>query len=172
MAYVGGLRARLIFDSLANMLETALDDLGWFDSGRQHRPINFRTVEYDPDQEIPLNSLIICDLGTSNSYEEMGSLLSEHVWGFFVDFYGEDKAISMHMIRDVQAILEGRMPSIGRYNNTFKVYDYTQATPSEIFTCEIENVDVDRAHDFPKPWQKFWYSCAFSVLDYHSDEFG
>lgn len=172
MAYVGGLRARLISESLANMIHDSLEALGWFDAGRDHREINFRTVEYNPDQEIPLNTLIIADLDTTSSDEELGSRLSEFRWNFFVDFYGEDKAVALHMIRDVAAIVDGRMPSIGRHDPCFDVYDYTQATPSPIFTCEIENVDVDRAHDFPKPWQKYWYSCSFTVLDYHATEFG
>jgi hypothetical protein len=101
---------------------------------------------------------------------EMGSTLSEHRWAFYLDFFGENDALSIHMSHDVKDILEGRMASIGRTGAIFTVYDWQQATPPELFTCGITGVSLDRAQNFPKPWQKYWRSVAFIVADEYADE--
>lgn len=170
MAYVGGLRARLVKQSLYEMINTALDDLGWFDSGRQHSPINFVDEEVANNLEVPMNTLSLADGDNVSEGIEMGSTLSEHRWAFYVDFFGENDAVSIHMSHDIKDILEGRMPTIGRTGPIYTVYDYTQATPPALFTCEISGVSLDRARNFPKPWQKYWRSVAFLVSDEYADE--
>lgn len=168
--YVGGLRSRLVKDSLFNMIEAALEDLGWFDTGRQHAPITFRSYPYDEEEQVAVNSLALSDEDLVVLEQELGSIFAEHDWQFFIDFYAEDNALGVHMAHDLEAILAGRMPSIGRASPNFPVYDYTLATPEVIAWCEIEDVVVDRARGFPKPWQKFWYVVSFNVLDYYGNE--
>ena len=147
------------------MIRAALTDLGWFDTGRAHLPVLFVAETVDPMTEVTLNTLALADEDISDFELEMGSLLSEHRWTFWVDFYAENKSIGIELIGDVRAILEGRLSSIDRGRPIFQVYDYDQATPTVIFTCEIEDVSVDRARDFPNPWQKNWYSCVFEIVD-------
>lgn len=166
----GGLRARLIHDSLYQMLLAALTDLDWFDSGRQHAAINFIARPVANDEEIPLNTVALVDEDQRAIDEELGSVLAEHRWTYYVDFYAEDDVIGKHLIYDVRDILSGRMPSIGRGDPSLEVLDYRQATPSELFTVEIEDVIVDRAHDFPKPWQRHWYAARFSVVDHYGSD--
>lgn len=168
--YVGGLRARLIRDSLYQMIKDGLTNLEWFDPGRHHAPINWRESEVSTTEEIPLNTLALSDGDTLTQDWEMGSDMSEHSWDFFIDFYAEDSAVGIHLIRDVKDLLEGRFPSIGRVAPVFTVHDYSQANTPALFTCEIENVDVDKAHTFTKPWQKHWYAIALTVLDYYGNE--
>lgn len=168
--YVGGLRARLIKDSLYNMIHASLDDLGWFDTGRGHQAIAMRATKVENEEEIPLNTLAVCDEDFGSFDTEMGSKMADHSWTFYADFYAENEAVGLHMIRDIKDILEGRMSAISRSRPTLDVYDYTQATPTAIFTCQIEDVLVDRAHDFPKPWQKFWFACRFSIEDTYGDD--
>lgn len=170
MAYVGGLRARLVKQSLYEMVNTALADLGWYDAGRQHEPINFVDEEVANELEVPLNTLSLADGDVSTDELEMGSTLSGHDWAYYLDFFGENDAISIHMSHDIKDILEGRMASIGRTGAIFTVYDWQQATPPELFTCEIFRVTLDRAQNFPKPWQKYWRSVAFIVADEYADE--
>lgn len=171
MTIVGGLRIRLVYDSLFNELERALTELGWFDSGRSHLPINFINEPVMDDDEVPFNTLVLFAEDGDTLQEEMGSDLSQHRRTFYLDFYAENISVGEHLIFDCQAILEGRMRSVGRTDHFFDVYDYTQATPPVIASAEIlESVDVDRAITYNQPWQRNWYSAQFVVVDYYGNE--
>lgn len=161
----GGLRARLIRDSIYHVLFDGLADLGWFDSGRQHRAISFPGTVVDQHTEIPMNTLALVDEDQSEVEGEMGSNLGDFRWTYYVDFYAEDDVIGKHLIYDVRDILAGRMVGVGRTDSSVAVLDYTLATPTQVFVVQLEDIIVDRAHDFPKPWQRNWYACRFTVLD-------
>lgn len=168
--YVGGLRARLIHDSLYNMVKTGLTDLGWFTAGREHLPLSTRSTAVQNDEEISLNTLVVSSEDTISKDDEMGSDMAEHRTTFYVDFYAENEVVGKHLIGDVRDILAGRMPSVGRSAPILPVYDYTQATPPVITTCELEDILVDRAHDFPKAFQKYWFACRVVVVDHYGNE--
>lgn len=168
--YVGGLRQRLIKDSLYRMLYESSESLGWFNPGRFHKPILFRATAVPTNEEIQLNTVVLSDESVDDVDWELGSLMSEHRSVFYLDIFAEDESVGVHLSGDLRAILGGRMPSIGRIGPSFEVLDLTMATPVPIFNCEIERVTIDRAHDFPKPWQRFWYVIRFEVLDYHGTE--
>lgn len=170
MAYVGGMRSRLIRDSVFRMVRDGLDALDWFDPTRKHKPVTMRASDVPQDEEIPPNTLALADEAQDELEDELGSNMAEHRWTFYVDFYAENDTIGIHLIHDVKAILGGRMPSIGRTGPFCHVYDYTQATPPRIFTVEIEDIVVDRGHDFPQAWLRYWYSCRFEIVDYYGDE--
>lgn len=167
---VGGLRARLIRDSLYYMLHDSLDQLGWFSVNRRHQPINFTGTDTERLTEIPINTVALSDDNLTENDYELGSNGVESTWTFYVDFYAEDDSVGKHLIHDVRDILGGRMSTIGRVAANCAVYDYRQATPSVIFFVELEHIIVDRAHDFPKAWQKHWYACRFDVVDAYGDE--
>ena len=169
--YVGGLRTRLIRDSLVSMVTDSLSALGWFDEGRQHAPINVVATGIDPDEEkVPFNTLAFADDDIISDDDELGSLFAEHRWDWFIDFYAEDSSVGLHLIEDVRAILEGRMQSINRDDPSFRVYDYSQNGAPYLFTVGIEDVSRHKAHGFPKAWQKYWYSLNFTVVDHYGDE--
>lgn len=168
--YVGGLRARLIRDSVYRHIYDGLDALGWFTPRQSRSPLTFTLEPVDTNQVVAPNTLGMSDEEAPSSGIELGSNLSETAWAMFVDFFGENDPLSMHVIGDVAAILEGRMPSIGCGRPVIDVFDYTLATPARIFSVEIDEVQRDKAHDFPKPWLRFWRSCSFVALDTHGDE--
>ncbi len=170
MTYVGGLRARLIHDSVYAMLHDALDQLGWFDAVASRSQITFLSDALPPDVEVPFNTLALADEGETGDDVELGSQLQETRWEMWVDFYAENDSLSLHLIRDVKDILQGRMPSIGRTRPVVEVYDYTLATPVVIFNVEIEDVLTDRAKGFPQPWLRAWRACGFTVVDTYDDE--
>lgn len=165
--YSGGLRLRLIRESLYQMIHDALDDLHWFDSGRQHRPVTFLPGLVPDYDKVEANTAALADLDMVESDIEMGSLLAEHNWRIYVDFFGENDAVGTHFIHDVRAIVGGRMPEVGRSDPSFVVYDYTMATPAELFTCEIEGIMVDRPTTFERQFQRHWFTCRFDVLDFY-----
>lgn len=170
--YVGGLRARLVRDSLFYMLRDSLTALGWFTSQASHQPVTFVTEPTQADQAVPLNTLALADDDVGGEDIEMGSGLAEQSWTFFVDFYAENDPIGLHLIRDVKDLLEGRMGSIGRSRPTLIVKDWTLATPVPVFVCQIEDVRTARAHDFPNAWKQHWHTCSFTIVDTYANEDG
>ena len=173
MAPVGGLRVRLVFDSLYNMINTALTDLGWFDLGRSHGDITFIPEPVDDSVEVPMNTLGLTGEDVFTTDLEMGGPRGEHVRQFYLDFYAENHALGQHVAFDLRDILQGRMASIGRDGPVFTIYDYTVTpTPTEIGVGEIEGVFVDRAPAGSEEWRKNWWSVAFRVLDHYGNESG
>lgn len=164
---VGGLRQRLIKDSLFYVLQDSLTQLGWFDGSRgSHLPINFVPEPHENEDLIPLNTLTMAELDLREDLLEMGSATGvETTWILYVDFYAENNPLGREVINDVRDILAGRIPQIGRDDPSIDVYDYRQATPPKLFSVDLENIMVDRAEGFPKPYQKHWYTCRFDVLD-------
>lgn len=169
---VGGLRARYIRESLFRMIEASLMDLGWWDSSHDLTiPLKWEAGPRNQDQQIEQNTATLSDENTTGDEIELGSQLSENVWTMYIDFFADSDALGLHFIRDMQDILRGRFTAIGRNDTVFPVFDYSQATPPIIFYCDIQNVFVDRAHGFLKPWLEHWYSCSFEVIDtYDSDD--
>lgn len=165
MGYTGGYRQRLVSDSVYHLIKDCLDELGWFDAGRDHLPITVRTTSVDQDESIAFNTLVISETNTNDDDAEMGSNLGEIVTVFWVDFYGENESLAKELIHDVRDILRGRMPDIGRTREDLPVFDWGLATPTQIFACDISDIVVDQARDFPKPWQRHWWTCRFDVTD-------
>lgn len=167
---VGGLRHRLIKESLYAMMNSSLTQLGWFQPGRVNSPVTLRTIQYDPSQEIPLNTAVLSTEDMSPIEGELGSNFAQQSWTAYVDFYAESDAVGQHFVGDIYDILSGRMSSIGRGFTNFPVYDYRQATPSVAFYCDLDEPMIDRAHDFPAPWQKHWYAVRFFIIDAYGDQ--
>lgn len=170
MTYVGGLRARLIRDSVWHVVDDALRDLGWYAAVVSHRPVTFVPAPFGLDVEVPLNTLALGDMADVPTEAEMGSDLTEFAWDMHVDVYGENDDLSLHLAGDVAAALAGRMPSIGRGRPVVDVWDYTLATPVIVFAVAIDDVRQARAHDFPQPWLRFWRSVTFVVTDTYGSE--
>lgn len=162
MPYAGGLRQRLVSDSVYHLLMDNLGSLGWFDSGRQHGALSVRTESVKNDEEIPLNTVVISETVTTDNQAEMGSNLGDITTTFYVEIYAENEPLGKQFIHDVRDILKGRL---ARTSTVLPVYDWSMATPAVIFSCEIDDVVVDQARDFPKPWQRNWWSCRFDIVD-------
>lgn len=170
--YVGGLRARLVRDSVFHCIDKLMTDLGWYAPADSHQPIRFLADPLPLDVEVPLNTMALSEDGDAPDEIELGSQLAEHNWSMFVDFYGENEALALHVVRDIADGLAGRMSSLGRFAPLIEVYDWTLATPVCIFTVQLEQIKTERAHNFPHPWLRHWYSCSFTVIDTYENESG
>jgi hypothetical protein len=167
---IGGLRHRLIKESLYAMIKDSLTSLGWFDPGRVNNAVTLRTVPFEQSQEIPANTAVLSTEDLTGVEGELGSNMGDFSWTCYLDFYAESDAVGQHFIGDVFEVLSGRMSSIGRGRTSFAVYDYRQPTPPLLFYCDLEEVVIDRAHDFPNLWQKHWFAARFFVIDAYGDE--
>jgi hypothetical protein len=169
MPYAGGLRARLIRDSVFNTIRDSLESLGWLDAETRHLPIVFRTRSVDDGESIAFNTLAVVQSDVVDEDAEMGSTATNDTWTFYVDFYAENDSVGTAVIHDVRDILRGKLPSAGRDRPSVVVMDYTLPVPEPIFSVTVENVVTDRANDFPRPWQKYWFVCRFDVVDEYYD---
>lgn len=167
---VGGLRARLIRDSVWHALDDALRDLGWYVTRPSRQQVQLLAEPQAEDVEVPLNSLALGDTVTSDFPAELGSALAEFRWDMHVDVFGENDSLSLHLIGDVVAILEGRLASVGRGAPVIDVWDYTLATPVVAFSVDVESVQSSKANGFSQPWLRFWRTCSFIVVDTYGDE--
>lgn len=166
MTYVeGGLRVRLIRDSLEEFVRSALTDRNWFDPGRQHAPIRFISEPNDWNEPIEVNSLAVAGGDIVSTEWELGSQMTEDRWTYYIDFYGENEAIGLDVSGDIAAALRGQLPSIGRNDSSLPILDFRQSNPPVLFHCLIENVVIDRARDYPKPWLRYWYSVRCEIVD-------
>lgn len=161
----GGLRARLIRDSLEALVRSGLEARGWFDAGRRHAPIVLIPEPNDWDEPIEPNSLAITGGDSADDPFELGSTATEDRWTFYIDFYAEDESVGTDVSGDVRDLLRGQLPSIGRTNSTLPVLDFRQATPSQVFSCDIDDVVLDRGRGFNQPWLRWWFTVRVDIVD-------
>jgi hypothetical protein len=155
----GGLRDRLIHESVFKAIETELTTLGWFDAGRQHQPITIIDEFPDENADVAFNTLAISMGDSGGTPHEMGSNRVDEEIIFFVDFFAESDALGRHVRGDIYNFLK-RLDEI-------PILDYSQALDPEIFRVEVqEEVDKRKPERAVQKWQKHWYVISFSVIDY------
>lgn len=155
----GGLRDRLIFESLYKNIETHLTSLGWFAPGREHLPIIMVDEFPDENAEVAFNTLAFSMGDGGGVTTEMGSDLEDHEAMYFVDFFAENDAIGRHLRGDIYAFLKGNLIQ--------PVYDYTAIGNPQVFTVEIqEDIDKRKPDRAVQKWQKNWYVISFGAIDY------
>ena len=170
MGYAGGMRFRLIRDNFENMLRVSLADLGWFDSGRSHAPVSLVSKPVDFNVEIKPNLIGISPEDMSGTELELGSNLEELRWDYYIDVFAESDAVGLHIVGDIQDILKGKMPSIGRSRPNFSVLDLAAASPSHLFYCHLEGVEFGRQRNFGKAHMQYWWTLYVAVIDTYYDE--
>jgi hypothetical protein len=171
---VGGLRTRLIFDNLYNLIKDNLTQLDWLngDGSRRHSPIHFVVESQDITTEIPINTLTLSDENVASTPWEVGSQFTEDTRYYYVDFFAESDPVGKHLIGDVRDILLGKYASLGRVAPELDVWDLrNNGQPTQVlFSCTIIDVRVDRAHGYREPWLRHWYSVQFGLLDYYTSD--
>jgi hypothetical protein len=147
--------------------------LGWYDSGRQHLPVEFVSAELPAAEEIQPNTIGIGDGMVSTSGIELGSGLVEQRINFFIDVWAESAALGMHLSGDIKDILEGRFSTtLGFEGTSMPVYDYRLATPTEMFQVEILRVMLDHAEFAAgnRPWKNTYYGIQVTLEDTYASE--
>jgi hypothetical protein len=168
---VGGLRARLIYESVYADINAALTEMGWLDTGRSHADLVFKAdPTIDGSELIEFNTLVLTSEDTADEPLEVGSRFSEHRTEYYLSLYAESRAFGQHLSLDIKDYIQGRMPVVG-LGDVMEVFDYSQATPPLIAIVNIENVMSDRSHRFDNPWQEHLHEVSFTVVDaYGTDQ--
>lgn len=162
---VGGLYDRLLLESFRQMLHAALDSLGWFDDGRQHESVTLLAEPRSWDQLVVPNAIAVSTGESDQSQVELGnSGLWQATVPFIVDVYAESESLGIDLSHDIADIMRGRHPVAGRTKRSFEVYDYLQATPSQLGYAVVDEVNTTRAVPlFDKPWLANWYTVTGQV---------
>jgi hypothetical protein len=169
---VGGIRKRLIKHSFEVLVNDILDGLGWFEDGRGHKPVTVigGSVDDDGPVEVSPNIVSIAAEDINTTEWEMGTSLEEVRWDVYIDIYAENDSVGLHLASDLMDGLKGKMSSIDRYRPHLLVQDYRQATPTDLFYCQLESIDMAKVRNWQKKWQKHWFAIGLVIVDYYTDE--
>lgn len=170
--YVGGIRSRLIKDNVYNFLKSGLTELDWFATGRQHQAVILHPKASPWDEELKPNAITLSVETVSEFPAEMGSLLAEHTWQYYVDVFAEDDSVGVHLATDIRDMLLGHITSISSSGPSIPVYDLTvqSATPIDLFSVQVDSVSMDKGREYTMPTKKFWWQIAFEVIDAYGTE--
>lgn len=165
---VGGLRSRLLHDSLYAFVHTGLGDQGWFDSGRNHRPIRFVPRPARWDEAVELNTMAMAFGPIEMQDMEVGSGLTQDDIAVVFDFFAENDSIGDHVSNDVRDLLRGRLGS-GRA--TFPLQDFRQTTPTKVGYVLVDEVWIERPSAIAeKEFRRHWYQIRCVAQDVYTDD--
>ena len=158
MPLTGGLRDRMILESIIQYIKSDLSLRGWFDTNRQHAPIVI-VDEYPDNEEVQINTLAVSFGMSAQDRLELGSKAELHRWAIYVDFYAESDALGRHVIGDIYETINRDM--------AIPVYDYSLATPVQDFILDVvdESVEKSKPTNATNPWQRHWHILSFAVED-------
>ena len=155
---IGGLRDRLILQSIHNNLQGHLTRLGWFTVGRNHSPIIMIDEFPNDDAEVALNTLAVSMGDGGGPTTELGSGSEDHEMVIFADFFAEGDSVGRHLRGDIYEYF--------RANDQQRVFDYS-SDDSQFATVEVqEDVDKRKPDRAVTEWQKHWYTVSFTIIDY------
>ena len=163
MALEGGLRDRMILESVLRDIEAYLTTLDWFDAGREHKPITIIDEYPAETDEVPLNTMAFSFGDISTVANELGSPSETMYVPIYIDFFAESDGLGRHVIGDIHTHVAKQ--------GQFTVYDYSQAIPPAEFVVQVNDGSIDKR----KPtravnaWQKNWHVISFVVLDERSN---
>lgn len=155
MVLEGGLRDRMVFESVLEAIKADLIARGWFAAGRWHKPILIVDEFPDSEAEVALNTLAF-SLGDTVSREfELGSKAELLTVPMYVDFFAESDGVGRHVVGDIHSYVQ--------VAGQFPVFDYRQPTPPVEFIVQLVEGTIERS----KPsravntWQKNWHVVSF-----------
>ena len=164
MPLVGGLRDRMVLESIVRNLSAHLTSLGWLATTRQHSPITI--IDEYPDEtneDVPINTLAFSYGDVTSDPLELGAFSEEIFSPIFIDFFAESDALGRHVIGDLHTHVKKQ--------GQFTVYDYTQDPVTSEFVVFL----VDDSITKRKPgravnsWQKNWHVLSFVVYEERSN---
>ena len=162
---VGGLRRRLVHDSFQDLVAQGMNTLGWFDAGRQHKPVTLLAEPKPWDEQILPNAVAVEFVGSDPYDVEVGSNLTTDVIVAYVNVYAQDDSLGTHLSNDIRDWIRGRLQATP-VGITFPIYDYRLPTPAAIGSMEIRNVSSLRNVAVNlQIWLRHWYRVRCEIYD-------
>lgn len=160
----GGLRDRMVLESVLQDIKAQLTTLGWFDAGRDHSPITIVDEYPDEDGDVPINTLAFSLGDTMSDPLELGSGAEELRIPIFCDFFAESDGLGRHVVGDIHAHVAKQ--------GQFDVLDYrVTPTPPVEFVVQVNDGSIDKRKPTRavNPWQKNWHVISFVVTEERSN---
>lgn len=172
----GGLRSRLIIDSVRLAVLSTVQQGGWFDptvhdtppGSRRHQPFRYIPRPVDWSEDIHPNAIAISPEDTSDEPFGFGGEVQD-ANEVYVDLFAQDDSLGWQVAYDIRDSLLGKVG--GAVGPQLDVYDFRQPTPAPFTTVDIDLLDVDRAQGDARAWQRHWFMVHMILLDEYSDEY-
>lgn len=167
----GGLRARLVQDSLSRFVVDGLTSLGWLDPGRRHLPV--RVVAKPPrwDEPVVANAIALSFEMADLDDLELGSALTRTSAAATFDLYVESDSLAVDLANDIRDLLRGRLRS--PRHGVIELVDWSQATPVTFGYATVSDVRVHRPVALAsQDWRRHWVQVTCVVDDDYTDEQG
>lgn len=159
----GGLRDRMLLESVKDDIVADLTTRGWFNVNSNYAP--FVIVDEYPDDkdEVELNTIAF-SLGDSRTVPtELGSKAESIFVPIFLDMFAESDGLGRHVVGDVHEFVQKQ--------GQFDVRDYRDPSPPVEYTVQLVDGSIERS----KPtravnsWQKHWHIVAFVLIEERSN---
>lgn len=165
---VGGLRARLLQDSLHLFLLNGLTTLGWLDSNRRHRPVRIQAQPARWQEPIEPNLIALDFLSVDNREFEVGSNLTADDLLAHIEIYAESDSLGIDLSNDVRDLVRGRLTSIGS-GGSLPVFDLRQGNPPIIGHLHVDRVSAIRnVSPTEDAWVRHWYRVRCEFTDVYA----
>lgn len=167
MSFEGGLRDRLIDESIFQHVKGGLAALDWFNTNRKHKPIDFLATSVQDDEQILPNTIVMSSEQAVTDSMEIGSNASVDGFDVWFDLYCESDALGKQLCGDIQALVRGQMPALGFGNPVIPVYDWSKATPDLIFHVEVVSTErqKNRQRNVATPQERHMWTVLVEVED-------
>lgn len=171
----GGLRSRLILDSVRFAIITTLQEFGWFDStvhdtppgNRRHQPFRYMSRPVDWSETIQPNAIAISPEDTGDEPSGFGGEVEDSS-EIYVDLFAQDDSLGWQVAFDIRDSLLGKINSAA--GPQIDIYDFRQATPAPFTTVDVDLIEVDRSQGEARTWQRHWFMLHLVILDEYHDE--
>jgi hypothetical protein len=171
----GGLRARLILDSVRFAVISTLQQGGWFDptihdtppGTRRHEPFRYIPRPSDWAEDIRPNAIAVTPEDIADEPAGFGGEVQD-ANEIYVDLFAQDDSLGWQVTFDIRDSLLGKVH--GGAGPQIDVYDFRQPTPAPFTTVDIDLVEVDRSQGEARSWQRHWFMMHLVLLDDYDDE--
>ena len=160
MTLEGGLRDRMILESILHAIEDNMTTQGWFAAGRHHEPITIVDEYPNDDDEVAVNTIAFSMGNVYREIAELGSNATEVMIPLFIDIYAESDGLGRHVAGDIATFMQQQ--------GGFPIYDYSLSTPSSSFSVNLEenSVQTVRPARAINPWQRHWFTVTAVFVDF------
>lgn len=172
----GGLRTRLVLDSVRFAVTSAMQQQGWFDATvhdtpagvRRHLPFRYVTRPLDWSQNIQPNAIAISPEDIADEPLALGGEV-EDASEIYIDVFAQDDSLGWQVSYDIRDSLLGKVAnSVGPQ---IDIYDFRQPTPAPFTTVDVDLIEVDQSQGEARVYQRYWFMLHLIVLDDYADEF-
>ena len=164
-AVVGGLRARLLRDSLIYVVRNGLSLAGWMDEDRYHLPLQFLQGPHHWEIPTTFNTLVFTSQGVETEEAELGSNLTTDTAIITIDLYAQSDSLGVEVTNDARDLLRGRLPG-GAERSMVPILDFRQPTPATIGYAQVDHVGVQRSiNQVVEEWARHVFTVTVRLKD-------